>query len=155
MLRFKILASSIPLVLAGVFAGNELVPGAGPCITIGETSVQIAAASWKAQLHVSFTSEPAAATVRVQIVDSPEAADFVVVDDADTPDANSCEVTVATRFIAIAATPSASIPVIYLSQAGDADYRIYVKSKTFTARDAAALLVGASSGQSRMAAASL
>jgi hypothetical protein len=155
MLRFKILASTIPLILAGVFAGNALTPGARPCITVGETSVQMTAAPWKAQSHVSFTSDPAAATVRVQIVDTPETADFVVVDDDSHAEANSCETTAATRFIAITDGSSTSAPVIYLTQAGDADYRIYVKSKTFTAQEAAALIVGASGEHSRMAAASL
>jgi hypothetical protein len=45
--------------------------------------------------------------------------------------------------------------VIYLSQDGPADYRIFVKSKTFTAREAAALIVGASGGHPHLAAASL
>jgi hypothetical protein len=155
MLRFKILASAVPLILAGIFARNELVPASQPCISVGETSVQIAAGPWNAQLHVSFTNDPMAATARVQIVDSPDAADFVVVDDAATSDVNSCEVTATTRFIAITAMPSASAPVIYLSQADGADYRIYVRSKTFTARDAAALVIGANGGHPRLAAASL
>jgi hypothetical protein len=45
--------------------------------------------------------------------------------------------------------------VIYLSHSGPADYRIFVRSKTFTARDAAALIVGASGGLRRRQAASL
>src|SRR4030088_1434079 len=40
MLRFKILASAVPLFLAAVFARGELVPGPQPCIAIGEGSVQ-------------------------------------------------------------------------------------------------------------------
>ena len=78
MVRFKILASAVPLLVAAVVAGAELLPGARPCIAIGETSVQ----------H------------------------------------------------------------------GPADYRIFVKSKRFSARDAAALVVGAGAGH-RLAAASL
>jgi hypothetical protein len=34
-----------------------------------------------------------------------------------------------------------------LSRDGNADYRIYVQSKTFSEREAAALLVGAQNGQ--------
>ena len=45
--------------------------------------------------------------------------------------------------------------MIYLSPDGPADYRIFVRSKTFTARDAAALVVGAGGGQRRLVAASL
>jgi hypothetical protein len=49
----------------------------------------------------------------------------------------------------------AAAPVIYLSHSGPADYPIFVRSKTFTARDAAALVVGAASGHRRLQAASL
>jgi hypothetical protein len=45
--------------------------------------------------------------------------------------------------------------VIYLSQDGPADYRIFVHSKSFSARDAAALIVGAHGGHRRLQAASL
>ena len=155
MLRFKILASTVPLILAGLIAGLDQTPGARPCIAMGQTSVQIASASWNAQSFVSFTDDPAAATVRVQIVDSPETADFAVADDADTPDANGCGITAATRFIAITPTASASTPVIYLSRADGADYRIYVRSNTFTIQDAAALVVAAHRAPISLAAASL
>jgi len=153
-MRFKILVSAVPLLVAAVFARGELLAGARPCIAIGETSVQIASLPWQAQFHVSFTSDPAAATVRVQIADDADAADFAVVDDVDSQEADACEVTPATRFVAISASPSGSAPVIYLSPDGPADYRIFVKSRRFTARDAAALIVGASGGH-RLTAASL
>ena len=154
MLRLKILASVVPLILAGVFARGELAAGR-PCIAVGDTSVQIASAPWQANLSVGFTDDPAAATVRVQITDSAEAADFVVVDDAGDAEGNACEATAATRFVGIASNPSPSMPVIYLSQDGGADYRIFVRSKTFTPRDAAALVVGASGGHPRITAAAL
>jgi hypothetical protein len=155
MLRFKILASAIPLILAGVFARGELLPGPRPCIETGGISVQIATAPWHADLHVGFTDDPATATVRVQIVENVETADFVVVDDADSTDANACEANPAMRLVAVAAYPSASQPIIYLSRDGGADYRIFVSSKTFSARDAAALIVGANGGHPRITAASL
>ena len=154
MLRFKILASAVPLIVVAVFARGGLLPGPRPCITIADTSVQITSVAWQAQFHVSFTSDPAAATVRVQISDSADAADFAVVDDVSA-EAGACEATAATRFVAISASRSVSAPVIYLSDNGPADYRIFVRSKTFTARDAAALIVGASSGHRRLQAASL
>jgi hypothetical protein len=153
MLRFKILVSALPLIVAAAFARGELFPGPRPCITIGEASVQIAELPWQAQLHVSFTSDPKAATVRVQIADSADAADFAVVDDADSPEAGACEANATTRFVAISAARSVSSPVIYLSHAGPADYRVFVRSKTFTARDAAALIVGANGGHRRLQAA--
>ena len=121
MLRFKILVSVVPLMVAAILARVELVPGARPCIAVGDQSVQLASAPWHADFHVSFTDDPNAAT----------------------------------QFIAISAKASGTAPVIYLTHEGPADYRIFVQSKTFTARDAAALIVGASGGHSRLTAASL
>ena len=152
MLRFKILASAIPLLVAAVFARGDLMPGARPCIAIGEGSVQIAALPWLAQLHVAFTDDPEMSTVRVQITDKAEAADFVVLDDVDSPLDNACTVNAATRYVAISGRASGSDPLIYLSEDGPADYRIFVRSKRFSARDAAALIVGASSAPHRLAA---
>jgi hypothetical protein len=155
MLRFKILASAVPLLFAAVLARGELLPGPRPCIAIGDASVQITSIPWQAQLHVSFTDNPATATVRVQIADSAQTADFAVVDDLDSPEPGACGTDAATRLVAISANPSTSAPVIYLSPGGPADYRIFVRSKSFTAREAAALIVGASGGPSHLAAASL
>jgi hypothetical protein len=152
MLRFKILASVVPLLFAAVFARGGWLPGAHPCIAVGDASVEIASVPWHADLHVSFTDDPAAATVRVQISESSEAADFAVVDDVDSsetgaPETGACEASPATLSVAISASPSGAAPVIYLSKDGPADYRIFVRSKTFTARDAAALIVGAGDGR--------
>ena len=165
MLRFNILASVVPLGIAAVFAGGGWSPGPRPCFAVGDASVQIASVPWHADLHVSFTDDPAAATVRVQILESAEAADFAVVDDVDNPgtgalgtgaaETGACETTAAMLSVAVAAGRSGSAPVIYLSKDGPADYRIFVRSKTFTAREAAALIVGAGNGHPHLTAASL
>jgi hypothetical protein len=157
MLRFKILASTIPLAIAAFLARGELFTSAHPCISAGDGSVQIAAFPWQAQSHVSFTDDPARATVRVQIVTSAENADFAVIDDeGGTDEPGACTASAATRFIGITTSAASTDPVIYLSDSGDADYRIFVRSRSFTARDAAALIVGARQAPpARMAAASL
>jgi hypothetical protein len=154
MLRLKILVSAVPLAIAALFARGELV-GPRPCIETAGTSVQIAALSWQANRHVSFTDDPARATVRVQISDSAEAADFTVIDDVDTAEAGACESSASPLLVAISRKPSASDPVIYLSRDGPADYRIFVSSKNFSLFDAAALIVGARGERHRVAAASL
>jgi hypothetical protein len=139
MLRFNILASVVPLAVAAVFARGEFSSVSRPCIEVAGTAVQIATLSWQAQRHVSFTSDPSRATVRVQISDSAAAADFTVIDDIDSAETG----------------PQASEPVIYLSAHGPADYRIFVQSKSFSVRDAAALIVGARGSHHRLEAASL
>ena len=155
MLRFKILVSAVPLLILAAFARGELLPGPHPCIAVANISVQISDMPWVADLHVAFTDDPRLATVRVQLSDSAEAADFTVIDDVDGVETASCEAGPATRLVSISANPSADSPVIYLSPDGPADYRVFVRSKTFTARDAAALVVGAGGGQRRLVDASL
>jgi hypothetical protein len=155
MLRFKILVSVVPLLIVAAFARGALLPGPHPCVAIGDASVQITSLPWHADLHVAFTDDPALATVRVQLADSAEAADFVVVDDVDSAESSACELNADTKLVAISASPAGSAPVIYLSPDGPADYRIFVRSKTFSAREAAALIVGASGGHRRLEAAAL
>jgi hypothetical protein len=155
MLRLKILASVVPLAVVALFARGELSAGSRPCIEISGTSIQIATLSWQAHRHVGFTSDPGRATVRVQIADSAEAADFTVIDDVDTAEAGACESNSAPQLVAISQAPSAADPVIYLSREGPADYRIFVSSKSFSLLDAAALIVGARGSRHRVEAASL
>jgi len=158
MLRFKILATTIPMAIAAFLARGDLFASTHPCIATSDGAVQIAAFPWQAQNHVSFTDDPARATVRVQIVDSAEGADFAVIDDEQesTDEPGACSASAATRFIGVTTSTASTDPVIYLSDSGEADYRIFVRSRSFTARDAAALIVGARHvPPARMAAASL
>jgi hypothetical protein len=155
MLRFKILASVVPLLAAAVFARSEIGSISHPCIAIGETSVELTPLFWTAGVHIAFTEDPERATVRVQITDDADAADFAVVDDGLGSEAESCQANSATRLVTIAAQPVDGEPVIYLSTDGPADYRIYVRSKTFSQQDAAALIVGAHGGNRHLQAASL
>ncbi|MEH2490206.1 hypothetical protein [Bradyrhizobium sp. AZCC 2230] len=143
MLRFKILASVVPLLAAAVFARNEIGSVSQPCIALGETSVELTSLFWTAGVHVAFTDDLSRATVRVQITDDADAADFAVVDDGTSDEPGACQGNPSTRLITIASQPVDGGPVIYLSTEGPADYRVYVRSKTFSQKEAAALIVGA------------
>src|SRR6185436_16582302 len=108
MLRLKILASVVPLAIVALFARGEFLTGPRACIEVAGTSVQIAALSWQADRHVGFTDDPSRATVRVQISDNAEAADFIVIDDIDTAEAGACESRSPPRLVAISNSPSPS-----------------------------------------------
>ncbi len=142
-MRIKILASGVPLLIAGLLTRMPLPDQDGPrCIALGDASIQITHSEWQAQEHVSFTDDPARATVRVQIVDGPEMADFAVVDDASSAsESENCGR--APRLVSITSHAANNEPVILLTRNADADYRVYVQSRTFSARDAAALIVTA------------
>ena len=105
MLRFKILVSAVPLILAALFARGGLLPGSHPCIAVADTSVEISDLPWHADLRVAFTDDPAVATVRVQVSDSADAADFAVVDDAGATEPGACEAGPATRFVTVSTNP--------------------------------------------------
>lgn len=155
MLRLKLVASVVPLIVVGVLARDRLLHDWRPCIAFGDTSVQLAAGPWQEQVKVSFVDNPADAKVRVQLVDSIEMADFVIADDtaSATDDESSCHVTPATQFVAIGERDNARL-TIHLSTAPGGDYRIYVSSRHYTAWEAAALIATARSGQQhRLAAA--
>ncbi|MDR3466146.1 MAG: hypothetical protein P4M07_09395 [Xanthobacteraceae bacterium] len=155
MLRFRILASAVPLMVAGVLAGRQVVADVHPCISTAEAAVELADLPWQASRLVGFTADPARATVRVQIVDDPAVADFAVVDDGVSRESDSCTGLGPTRFIGIGDAAATAPTVIYLSRDDNADYRIYVRSRSFTMREAAALIVGAHTERSQTAAGAL
>ena len=155
MLRFKILASVIPLLAAAVFARAEIGSVSHPCIAVGETSVELTSLFWTAGVHVAFTEDPARATVRVQVTEESDAADFALVDDGLGSEPETCQANPSTRLVSIAAQPVDGGEVIYLSSEGPADYRIYVRSKSVSLREAAALIVGARGSHGLLQAASL
>lgn len=132
------------MLLAGIYAGGEMTPSVSPCISAGGVTLQIATSDWQNPLHVTFTSDPRAASVRVQIVDRPELADFSVVDDIEAINADSCSLNDEMKFVSVTERHQVGEPVIYLSGDGGADYRIFVQSRSFSMKDAAALIVGAS-----------
>ena len=97
MLCFRILVFAVPLTAVVIFAGVEAFPREQPCIAIGGETLEIASAPWHADLHVSFTDDPALATVRVAVTDDAETADFAVVDDVADSSDTSCATTPATQ----------------------------------------------------------
>jgi hypothetical protein len=156
-LRYKILVSALPLVAGAIFAGVEGYQSPRPCIAVGAETLEIGSAPWHADLHVSFTDDPALATVRVALTDNVAEADFAVIDDVQSSEVQGSEdnacATTPTQFVAISAEPATAAPVIYLAQDGPADYRIFVRSMRFTPREAAALIVSARGEQLQRAAA--
>ncbi len=151
MVRLGLFASAIPFVLAGGVAPAWLSP-TQPCISAGLTTVQMAWLPWQADLHVAFTGKPELATVRVQLVDQPDLADFAVTDDVAGIEDSSCSASGRARRVAIVGKVAGGEPTIYLSTQANADYRIFVHSGSFTPEQAAALIVGARGGRTHMAA---
>jgi hypothetical protein len=144
MLRFGILAAVLPLALVGGVARDWTQASARQCFGPG-----LAASSPRS---IAFTTDPSAATVRVQIVERAELADLAIADGVEVADAGDCGLSDIAGRVAISAQPRPGEPLVYVSRDADADYRIYVDSTTISAEQAAAMIVGARGGHTRLAA---
>src|SRR5215472_11224990 len=51
MLRFKILVSVVPLIVAAILARVEFFGSPRPCLALGGGTLEIASAPWHADLH--------------------------------------------------------------------------------------------------------
>jgi len=108
---------------------------AQPCFVAGDTGYRLSGAG-AADYTVRIDNATPTPNLRMQIVDDPAAANFVMVDDGDA--ANACD---GVRTISsVRIDPDASRPdvTVALSRAA-ADYKIYVQSAKFSEQDAAAL----------------
>jgi hypothetical protein len=137
----------ILLVLVGVPASAQTFwPGPqgsaslqGPCFTAGTSTFQVSptAAAPDFRIKIGQTARP---DLRMQLVDSPETADFVLVDDFSGIEGNACNGSSAVKTIKVDSQENAPDLTISLSSQGsDADYKIYVHSARFSHQDAAAL----------------
>ena len=103
MLRLNLLTTVIPMASLLLIAQQSIGWASRPCIVAGESAVELAALPWAADLHVGFTDDPARANLRIQVVDSAEAADFALVDGIGSAEENACGASSAARQVAISA----------------------------------------------------
>jgi hypothetical protein len=125
---------AIPAATAGSFFAST-TKNAKPCFIAGNAGYQLSGSA-TADYTVRIDNSALAPSLRMQIVNNPDAADFVLIDDSD--EAETCGAHTAVSSIRL--DPQAAKPdlTIALSQA-DAQYKIYVQSANYTEQDAAAL----------------
>lgn len=130
------LAAALP-VAAHTFG---MVPGTAPpaCLTIGNTTYRLAGGG--ADVAVRIDPLAAAPGLRVTLAETPEEADFVLVDDGAAP---NCRTATNVKEVSIAAGTAADLTVGLTEGAAPADYRIYVRSRWITPETAAALFAAA------------
>jgi hypothetical protein len=105
------------------------------CFIAGNAGYRLSGAG-AADYTVRIDNSTPTPDLRMQIVDDPAAADFVLVDDGDT--ANTCDGAIAINSVRIDPDASRADVTVALSRAA-ADYKIFVQSAKFSERDAAAL----------------
>lgn len=109
----------------------------GPCFSNGSTTYRILPHHAAADYNVRITDADASADVTMNIAPAADAADFAMLDDSDA--ASSCARSGDVTTIALGAKDEPADVTIALTSATDADYRIFVQSDNFSAREAAAL----------------
>ena len=111
------------------------------CLPVGNAMYRLAAPGAPAEYTVRIDPAANAPDVRVHLAESPDEADFVLVDDGEA--AHGCD-GAAIRRVKIDAAASAPDLVVGLSaDPAAADTRIYVRSHAFAPESAAALLATA------------
>ena len=136
--------SRITMLLALVVAVPAAATGSSffgappqPCFMAGAAGYRLTG-STAANYTVRIGSSAAQPDLRLQLVEDPSLADFVLVDDGDSADA--CREASEIKSIRVDATTAKPDMTVALSQQpADGDYKIYVHSASFTERDAAAL----------------
>jgi hypothetical protein len=131
-------AIAIPAT-AQTFGFSVRAPAA--CLPVGNAMYRLAAPGTAAEYTVRIDPGAHAPDVRIHLAESPDEADYVLVDDGEPP--HGCDGT-AIRNVRIDAAASAPDLVVGLSaDPAGADYRIYVRSHAFAPESAAALLATA------------
>jgi fructose-specific component phosphotransferase system IIB-like protein len=106
-----------------------------PCLLAGEAAYRVTGSA-TADYIVRIDNADESAALRMQMVDDPAEADFVLVDDSVATDA--CPDASAIKTIRIDGAAAAPDVTVSVSRA-PAGHKIYVKSASFSEQDAAAL----------------
>lgn len=133
----------ILLAVIGVPAAahSTFAPPEDLCFASGATTYKLSAKSASPDYRVRFDNAAARPDLRMELVDRPEIADFVLVDDFGAPQGNACRSPAPVRTIRIEpGTRDADITVSFGSGDRIPDYRVYVHSVRYSHQDVAAVL---------------
>jgi hypothetical protein len=132
------------LVAAVPAAAHALLlpPPAHSCLTSGTSTYRMSAGAETPDFRVRIDNAAARPDLRVGLVDRPEIADFVLVDDLDAAQSDACATPKTIRVDAGEMLPdlTVSLGATDVATGHDAtDFKLYVRSARFSQEDAAAL----------------
>jgi hypothetical protein len=133
----------ILLAVIGVPAAahSTFAPPEDLCIASGAATYKLSATAASPDYRVRFDNAAPRPDLRMELVDRPEIADFVLVDDFGTPQGNACRSPAPVRTIRIEpGAHNADITVSFGSGDRIPDYRVYVHSVRYSHQDVAAVL---------------
>jgi hypothetical protein len=111
------------------------------CFASGSATYRIAPDAEAPDFRVRIAHDATRPDLRILLVDHPEAADFVLVDDFGSISPARCRSVTPVRTVTLDAGDMTPDVTINLSAgSGEADYKIYVHSVRYSQQDAAALL---------------
>jgi hypothetical protein len=131
IVSLMVLIVAVPAAAAGSFFASS----AKPCFVADNAGYQLSAAA-SANYTVRIDNTAPTPSLRMQVVDDPAAADFVLVDDSDAE--NTCKAAAAIKSVRVDSAALNADLTVALSRA-EADTKIYVRSVNFSEQDAAAL----------------
>jgi hypothetical protein len=136
ILLAAVLVAAIPAATAGSMFSFAAKPEvSGPCFISGDAAYRITAGA-ASDYTVRVDNAAAHPALRLQLVDDPARADFVLMDDSEA--ANACAGAASVKNIRVDAKAPAPDLTVTLSRA-PADTKIFVRSAHFSQQDAAAL----------------
>jgi hypothetical protein len=133
-----LLAAAVPAT-AQTFGFS--IGAAAPCLSIGGTVWRVAGNAGRADVTVRI--DGATPDIRIEIAETPDAADFVFVDDGEAPPACQASAGSLKSVKLDPAAPRPDLTVGFATASAPADYRLYVRSR-WVAPDIAAALFAAS-----------
>jgi hypothetical protein len=122
-------------------AHSNFAPKQSLCFVSGATTYRIASGAAASDFRIKIADGEARPDLRMQLVDRPELADFVLVDDFSGEPPAPCRSSTPIRTVSL--TNGAEHPDVTVNLSADggtADYKIYVHSVRYSQQDAAALL---------------
>jgi hypothetical protein len=129
----------VAVVPAGAHA-LLLQPPAPSCLTSGTSTYRISADVETPDYRVRIDNAAERPDLRVGLVDRPEIADFVLVDDLDAAPGEGCAAPKTIRVGAAEMLPDLTVSLGGIDAEHDAtDFKLYVRSSRFSQEDAAAL----------------
>jgi hypothetical protein len=131
------LAIALPAAAEGFQA---LLPAKQRCFASGTATYQVSATTPTPDYAVKIDNRTTHPDLRMQLVDTPAAADFVLVDDFDTADSNACRTSLPLKTIRVDnGAPHPDLTISLAAGSAAPDFKLYVYSARFSHEEAAAL----------------
>jgi hypothetical protein len=139
--RIQKTVALLAVIAVPAAAHSMFAPPDSPCFASGASTYQLSPKVSSPDYRVKIDRDAPRPDLRMQLVDAPERADFVLVDDFSATEQSACSSSTPIRTVKVDADTTRPDVVVNLSADAEApDYKIYVHSVRFSQQDAAALL---------------